>query len=625
MIRRLIEMVLDKDSAKRVETDAQNALQKGTDPSRAERNLSRVGRSMDRLRGLAAKLGVALSVAFVANKIKNFGKESVRAANESSAIWNRLAGQLKIAGVEFSDVQGEIEGAARALQDATKVGDEDFAAIMTELVGTTNDYAASLKEVETVANLAAAKNISLETAAQLVGRAMVGQTGTLSRYGIIVGENADAMEVLRARFAGMARNEISEVEGKVAQLSNEWGDMQQAIGEAMLAAGNGAGVLDTLIGTVKGLTAWITENRRSIVLWGQFVVSTVKAVFESIRFVVRQVVNLGQVVVSGLGLVFLEARNRLTSSLNGLIEQINRIPGVNIEFRLNSLTPEEYRAESRRLRDAITRDTTDMADAVWDLGDAYRNLGRAAVEAATGQGEVAPVRVPGSGGPPIVPGVPGDEGESEDDRIARENERWLRRQEARRRELEAVAEFHARMREQAQGTADAMSAAFENYFVAIGAGFRGQQSILAATADAARGVGAAIVAGLVEGRAEEQMAQGTAKLAAGTWPPNPAAYAAAAKHFAAAALFRAIPGVIRGGGSGGSSGGSAASISRGAIANSAPSLRDPIGTEVHIYIDPLSPADPRYQRVTLGAIENAREIWGDNVSVNVHPRLGKGS
>ena len=277
-IKRTIQLLLDKASAKRVEKDTKRALDKGTDPRKAKKNLKQIEGGFSRLKKMALGIGLALGAAFITRKITQFGKEAVRVAQEAAAIWNRLAGQLRIAGVEFEDVKDQIDSTARAMQDMTVVGDEDFAAILTELLSTTNDYAASLKEVETVANLAAAKQISLVTAAQLVGRAMVGQTGALSRYGIIVAKGADGMEILRERFAGMARNEAKTLQGRITQLSNEWGDFNQAVGDAMIAAGGGASIIDTLIGTVKGLPTGVNDNRSTIAFGGSLVISVFAAV-----------------------------------------------------------------------------------------------------------------------------------------------------------------------------------------------------------------------------------------------------------------------------------------------------------------------------------------------------------
>lgn len=66
-----------------------------------------------------------------------------------------------------------------------------------------------------------------------------------------------------------------------------------------------------------------------------------------------------------------------------------------------------------------------------------------------------------------------------------------------------------------------------------------------------------------------EFAKGVAAIAAGTWPPNPVALHAAAKHFEASALFGVLAAAGGGGGSGGGGGGggSAASTSSGFSSN----------------------------------------------------------
>ena len=190
---------------------------------------------------------------------------------------------------------------------------------------------------------------------------------------------------------------------------------------------------------------------------------------------------------------------------------------------------------------------------------------------------------------------------------------------------EQVAAWQAQqevLKARAMQTAEGMTSAFETFFAASATGFAGSEGVWASAGQAAREAGAAIVEGLVAGRVEEQMAQGVAALASGIWPPNPAAILAAGKHFAAAALFRAIPGALRGSGGTGGGGGAGAQIPRGALGTSAPGAAQPAGPEINIYIDPLSPADPDFQRVVLGATQSAQERFGENVNVNIHPRTG---
>lgn len=613
MIRRVIRLVLDRAAANRVEKDTQRSLEKGTDSKKAEQNLGRVRRSMDGLRSMALRLGTALAGLFAVHKIQQFGREAVRVASEARAVWNRLAGQLRVAGVEFSDVEGDIRGAARALQDVTTVGDEDFAAIMTELLGTTNDYTASLAEVETVANLAAAKQIDLRTAAQLVGRAMVGQTGTLSRYGIIVEEGADAMEVLRARFAGMARNEALEIEGRVAQLSNEWADFKEAVGQAMIAAGGGTSILETLIGTVKGATIWVDENRESIAFWGSLTIDVMKAVgqtaagiFNLVRsvfgFAAAEIVRITRQAQLDLARI----ANAAATGVNAIIEGLNHLPGVDIDFRMAGQPIEEFEA----MRDAAAADLKaelgGITDALVQVGQGWVDVGNKALFAERSQESAtaaAPGAEPGGGGGPSGPGKRDITTSDAVDFVGDNSQRIAGAvgQVATdiRRELDANNPF-AGLIEQVDVTAAYMREGFA-------------------------GVGRAIVAQLVEGRAQEQFAAGLAALASGTWPPNPAALAAAGKHFAAAAAFKAIGATFGGAaGAGGLAVAGGGRLPPGAIGTSSPASRELPSAEVHIYLDPLSPADPRFQRVVLGAEQNAKERFGNNVRVNVHPRSGSG-
>jgi hypothetical protein len=644
MIRRLVQLVLDQAKAREVEREVGRALDRGTDARKPKQNLTLIERALGGLKRAAIALGGVLAVTFGVRAITRFGKEVVRVAIEAAGIWNRLAGQLGAVGVAFEDVEAEIASTARAMQDATTVGDEQFAQVLTELVGITQDYTASLADVQTVADLAAAKQIDLMTAAKLVGRAMVGETGTLSRYGIIVAEGADAMEVLRDRFRGMAENEGRTLQGRVAMLNNEWADFKQAVGDAMIEAGGGTSALDTLIGTVKGLTTWINGNRSAIANWGRIVIRTVQAVGESFRFIARIVGNTFDVVGTTVAKTLLAMRQDFEVSTNRFIELLNQIPGVDIEFRMNAMTPEEYAAAQHALTEEIEKDTLDMQDAVLDLADAYKQVGVAAVAAATGQAAVG--GAPRGRGVVAAPGAPPIDADAAKKAWEEQLRMWDAEAEAmaatrehQNAEIEAAAALSKRrldvlaaaneaarkfreeeleaLREKTAEVAESMADSFRGFFEAMALGFQGQGDIFATAVQAAREAGASIVGALVAGRAEEQMAAGTAALASGLWPPNPAAWGAALKHFAAAALYRAIPGVVRGGGG---FGGGGASLPRGALGTSVPGSRDVQGAEVHIYLDQLSPADPRFQRVVMGATQNAVERFGQNVKVNVHPR-----
>lgn len=91
--------------------------------------------------------------------------------------------------------------------------------------------------------------------------------------------------------------------------------------------------------------------------------------------------------------------------------------------------------------------------------------------------------------------------------------------------------------------------------------------------------------------------------------------AASIKHAAAAAAWK-VAGAAAGGGGAGAAGGGGGSVAN----SSAGSTVQPPGPEVHIYIDPLSPDDPRAQTFVRGAVDQAQERYGNNAKVRVHRR-----
>jgi hypothetical protein len=243
----------------------------GADTSELQKKLKESQKSIkgftSNITGLQKAIaGVAAAAGLVAltRQAVQFGRDSARAFAEAEVVWNRLGGTLRTVGVDFANVRGEIETAARSMQDATTIGDEEFADTLQRIVAITGDYRASLGEVETAANLAVGAQVDLKTAAQLVGRAMVGDTATLKRYGVVIAEGADAMETLRTQFAGMAANEATTLDGRLKQLSNAWGDLKEELGGIIAGGDDAADTVRLLTEQVQALTRWLTDHSGEI-------------------------------------------------------------------------------------------------------------------------------------------------------------------------------------------------------------------------------------------------------------------------------------------------------------------------------------------------------------------------
>lgn len=251
ILQRIVRLVFDRTAARKAEGDQ-------------KRTVGTMERGFGTLKKAALAAGAAFASAFAFRELIRGVKETVREFIEADKVWNRLAGTLETIGIGFGGVEGQIRAAARAMQDTTTIGDEEFADILQQLVIISGDYEQSLRNVAVVADVAAGAQIDVSTAADLVGRAMVGETGTLKRYGIIVQEGADAVETMREQFKGLAENESRTLGGQIKQLGNEWDDFKQAMGEAFINAADGTSTIDDLTASVKALTEWVERHGDSL-------------------------------------------------------------------------------------------------------------------------------------------------------------------------------------------------------------------------------------------------------------------------------------------------------------------------------------------------------------------------
>lgn len=619
-----LRVIFDKRSADQAETQAKG--------------------SMDRLRSAAMKAGAAIAAAFTVQKIVAFGRESVRAAMEADAVWNRLSGTLRTVGIEFAAVEKDVRAAARAMQDVTTVGDEDFAAILSDLTSISRDYSASLRNVQVVADLAAAKQLDFRTAAQLVGRAMVGQTQTLTRYGIVVAEGADAVEVMRAQFAGMAENEIKSNAGQLKQLNNEWGDFKEAIGTAMLEAGEGTSVLQTLIGMVKGATIYVEQNAGAFRLMGKAVLG----LLTPLRGLALLVEDLGDLFAGlangGLWLVQAAAA-RAAEGFAFLLDA-----GAKVDEWLGkgegAKRAREHAAALREWADEIRQAAAiSKAAAAGNFSGIAAPSGRRGTRTASGSaggtagggaatgsgGSATPAlgAAPNPGAPGLAPIGGGMRTVGTDVQPRDDMAEWTRRQE----------EFAAGWVDANQEIVSATYSASRDMERAWGDAFdqllMEGQGLGEFMGTLAQGIGAALLGGVAEYAAGKQRmalaeviqetALGIGAAAWGNGPKAAAHFKSAGTHAMAAVAWAALAGgagsaagAVRGGGGGGGARGTAA---RDVGANQV-GRAEKAGAEVHIYIDPLDPTNPAYQRNIIDTEQRARQRYGEGARIYTHRRTG---
>ena len=168
-----------------------------------------------------------------------------------------------------------IKELASELQQVTTFGDEATLkmAALLQTFGTTEDQLVAL--IPRVQDMAAFMGVDMATAAQAVGRAMTGQVGGLSRYGVALDDttkelfkHADQAERVRIlteqldqRFRGTAQEMATTGHGAWQQLNNDLGDVVETIG--MLVNSPLGGFLRDVQQSVQDLNALLNITEQS--------------------------------------------------------------------------------------------------------------------------------------------------------------------------------------------------------------------------------------------------------------------------------------------------------------------------------------------------------------------------
>ena len=637
-ILRKVRLVFDRASGKQVEDES-------------KKSLSGVEAGLNRIKKLALGVGSALAVAFGVRALVRFGKESVRIAAESEAIWTRLGHAVENVGVSFAQARPQVAALARAMQDVTKVGDEDFASILTELITFSGDYARSLANVGVVADLAAAKQLDFRTAAQLVGKAMIGEVSTLKRYGVVVKEGEDAIEALRKQFRGFAQSEARTWEGKVAQLANEWGDFRQAIGEALIAGAGGTSILDRLIGVVKNLTTWVDANKLAFERWGNAFVDVLDRVGRALQKKMDQLDPLGkkerenmeeilrlredEFALAGkrfqLGQEILRLAEQLTAEeaerarLQALVDAGRMTPLAvrQANFRIEQLEKEieAYQRLILAIDDLDARNAPAVAS------------GTAPAGLLTGGGGAAK-EPPNLGALTFSMGTP-PLGTLEDAKelsaLWEQYPALLTNVNAQLSQAESLKEGWAGLNSEMEmgATNAALLAASVEKIGEAAVMSQVEMMALNAAADLGGTLMAAVFGSdlgkLAAMKAEQNAimaAEQLAMAAAVAWIPG--FQGEAAGHIQAAAMFAGVAaawGALAGVAGGFSGGGGGAQGGPRDVGGAASERAEPPGPEVHIYMEgDFDALNPRVQRVIAGAIKYSGETYGKNAVVNLHRR-----
>lgn len=202
------------------------------------------------------------------NALKSLFSSIVELGSESQLVWNDVSASLVRHGYEVENNIKKIKSFSAEMQTMTGESDELIGKSIKMFIDFGNSIEKSFDIMKTAADLAAGADMNLESAVDLLNKASVGYTATLSRYGIIIDENipktqkfAAAIKQIEDRFGGAAASRADSFAVKIKLLNERFGDLQEEIfnlfSPALFTAVNtGIDLLNTFI----GLFGDVTQN-----------------------------------------------------------------------------------------------------------------------------------------------------------------------------------------------------------------------------------------------------------------------------------------------------------------------------------------------------------------------------
>ena len=213
---------------------------------------------LEKFSGTAKKAGIAITAVGVAGAAV-LGK-FIASSKEQEIGINRLNQSLINVGTSYAANEAQIEKNIDAIQRKTNFGDEVQRDALQKLVTIGGKWEGSLDALAVTTDVAAGANIDLNAAALLVGKAIAGETSSLSRYGIVIEKGATQTELMAAltkQFGGAAE----AASDPITQMKNRLGDTAQVIGDQLLP------FIDAVAIQIEKMADFVNNLNPSLVKW----------------------------------------------------------------------------------------------------------------------------------------------------------------------------------------------------------------------------------------------------------------------------------------------------------------------------------------------------------------------
>ena len=213
--------------------------------------MSSVGKSC----GSMVKKLAGIATAYVSvREAVSFAKDSLELYNQQAKAEARLNElMMNVQGTTEESVNS-VKKYASELQNVTTIGDEVTIQGASQLAtfklqgDTIKTLLPSLQNLAVSQYGVSVSGDQMQQMANLVGKVMTGNVGSLTRYGVTLDDTqkkllkngtesqkaAVLVDVLKQNFGDLAQTMAQTDEGKVIQLKNAWGDVKEEIGGALM-------------------------------------------------------------------------------------------------------------------------------------------------------------------------------------------------------------------------------------------------------------------------------------------------------------------------------------------------------------------------------------------------------
>ena len=258
----------------------------------------------------------------------------LKSAAEEENVSRLTEGLLKSQGESWDELGVSVDTYLKKLERLTGYNDTDLQVSFNSLLSMGMDYQSALKAMTSVTDLAFSKNMDLESSAKLIGKAFVGETGELKRYGIILDDSLDASE----KFAGLTDFISTNLTSATARTDTFTGKLN-VLKNSLLNIGEAK--MDKLLDPLSGIIQRIIDQLPTLE-------SYVTTAFETMRTTITELAptwdNLSSIMDSAKGIfldifnaitggssdmsTFTNAVNTLTGALSSVFAWIDKHPGI---------------------------------------------------------------------------------------------------------------------------------------------------------------------------------------------------------------------------------------------------------------------------------------------------------